>query len=375
VAWVAAGDLAQARGAFEAITDLPTHPDLLGQYGTLLWRLRETGAALKVFHAVLEVEPDSRVAAASIAHLLLIEGRYEQAWPWYAAQPGVATASNPGVPGRPWQGQSLDDACLRLWCRGGYGDMVLFARFVRVLKQRYAALRVEVVADAAAQALMRAVDGVDAVRPAAESMDDAAYQCSIMALPAHLNAGVAQISQAAYLRVAAAAAPRRSPAVGLVWASGADLGDPGGQSLKRLRDVPLAALRALLQTGGVDWVCLQKGDGLLELDAGNADLAGRMSRPDLPDLYATAALIAGLDLVLTVDTAVAHIAGALGKPVWIMAEFGFWTWYAGVGDSLWYPSARIYRQESPGDWQPVLARVQDGLRAWVRSRALPPPGA
>jgi hypothetical protein len=145
--------------------------------------------------------------------------------------------------------------------------------------------------------------------------------------------------------------------VGLVWA-----GNPGFYN-DRNRSVALAALRPALESPGLTWFSLQKGE------AARAQIAALGTEPlihdftaDLHDFADTAALIMNLDLVITVDTAVAHLAGALGKPVWILVPANSeWRWLDKRTDSPWYPTARLFRQQVVGDWNGVVAELRDAL--------------
>src|SRR5262249_34097712 len=148
--------------------------------------------------------------------------------------------------------------------------------------------------------------------------------------------------------------------VGLVWAGGRRQ-DPNLLTVDRRRSIALDRLAPLGAVPGVSFVSLQKGlpwtanppPGLALLDFS----------ADLQDFAATAALVDGLDLVISVDTAVVHLAGALGKPVWLMNRFDTcWRWLLGRDDSPWYPQLRQFRQPAPGDWDSVIGAVADSLR-------------
>src|SRR5579883_2271408 len=159
--------------------------------------------------------------------------------------------------------------------------------------------------------------------------------------------------------------------VGIVWA-----GNPAHKN-DHMRSIALARLTPLLDLAGIQWYSLQVGDRAADL-AGIA--AGRIIdlAPDLDDFVDTAAAMMALDLVIGVDTGVVHLAGALGRPVWIMLPFDpDWRWLLKRGDSPWYPSARLVRQERPGDWDGVIARVRTALADVVERtrRGGVPPGA
>ena len=145
--------------------------------------------------------------------------------------------------------------------------------------------------------------------------------------------------------------------VGLVWA-----GNPERMRMDRRRSIAVERLAPLVGLPGISLVSLQKGTAATEL-AGSA-LGGALYdwTDELADFADTAALVETLDLVIGVDTAVVHLAGAMGKPVWLLNRFDTcWRWLRGRDDSPWYPSLRQFRQPSPGDWDSVITRVRDAL--------------
>jgi hypothetical protein len=167
-----------------------------------------------------------------------------------------------------------------------------------------------------------------------------------------------------FTRLAGAVNAGSRPLIGVVWAGGAHPDDLESMLIDRRRSLPVSALAALAAVDGASFVSLQK------------DAA---TRPDWPALFdpmvevndfmATAAIIARLDLVITVDTAVAHLAGAMGKPVWMLSRFdGCWRWGDRATDTPWYPTMRIFRQSRDLDWTAVVMTVADELRAFVQAR-------
>jgi hypothetical protein len=157
--------------------------------------------------------------------------------------------------------------------------------------------------------------------------------------------------------------------VGLVWAGATRLDQPLVAVIDRRRSIRLDQLAPLAGIEGVSFISLQKGP---PADQGKAPPAGMILHDwteELTDFAETAALIDELDLVISVDTAVAHVAGALGKPIWIMNRFdSCWRWFRDRTDSPWYPSVRLFRQQTKGDWTPVIADVAREL-AWLADDA------
>ena len=151
--------------------------------------------------------------------------------------------------------------------------------------------------------------------------------------------------------------------LGLAWA-----GNPNRQ-LDQLRSMSLAMLAPFAEIPNVRFFSLQKLAGAEQATHPPAGMSLIDFTPELNDFADTAALVSQLDLVITVDTAAAHLAGAMGKPVWIMLPFaGGWRWLADRTDSPWYPTARLFRQPKRGDWDSVIFRVQDALQMMMRNR-------
>jgi len=150
--------------------------------------------------------------------------------------------------------------------------------------------------------------------------------------------------------------------VGLVWAGNSREHNPGAQAVDRRRSVRLQKYAPLAATDGVRFFSLQKGEPAAQASDPPAGMSLIDLTAELADFSDTAALIANLDLVITVDTSVAHLAGALAKPVWILSRFdGCWRWLNGREDSPWYPTARLFRQADPGDWTSLFQKLAGQL--------------
>jgi hypothetical protein len=148
--------------------------------------------------------------------------------------------------------------------------------------------------------------------------------------------------------------------VGIVWA-----GNPA-YGLDRYRSIPLREWLPVLQQAGVQWFALQKGEAQNEAVARRADIRMHRLGPEIGTFADTLAIVQSLDLVITVDTAVAHLAGACGTPVWVLVPtFTDWRWMTERDDSPWYPSARLFRQRELGRWDTVLDEVARALRDFV----------
>ena len=200
--------------------------------------------------------------------------------------------------------------------------------------------------------------------------------CPLMSLPLALGTTLetipatvpylaADAPRVAFWRQRLAALPGRP--VGLVWAGAPRRHHPDAHAIDRRRSMRLEHLAPLAAVPGVSFVSLQKGDAAAQARLPGVGLQLHDFTTELNDFADTAALVAALDLVIAVDTAVAHLAGALGKPVWILNRFdAAWRWLLGREDSPWYPTARLFRQPAPGDWDGVVGEVRESLAASIR---------
>lgn len=266
-----------------------------------------------------------------------------------------------------WTGEPLAERHILIWMEQGLGDTLMMMRYLPLLKQRGAG-KVTICCDAPLLRLMRTLPGVDAALP----MDDPPrsrdidVHCPIMSLPLMFGSRLDALSrEAPYLNVPAALVERwhsrlaatRGLRVGLVWAGSKSLRDDAQRSLE------LRQFECLSEIPGVSLFSLQKGEAADQLRGWHAgDIIDWME--ECSDLMDTAAFVANLDLVISVDTAVAHLAGALGKPVWLLNRYGSeWRWGLEGEDTPWYPTMRIFRQVERGDWSKVIDRIATCLRS------------
>ncbi|HVC44095.1 MAG TPA: glycosyltransferase family 9 protein, partial [Candidatus Binataceae bacterium] len=229
------------------------------------------------------------------------------------------------------------------------------------------------------------LEGVAQVAARGHALPEFDYYCPLMSLPLAFKTTLSSIpAQIPYLKADADKARRWQEKlgekaklrVGVVWSGGFRPDQPELWPVNNRRNIPLAKL-ASLRHADVEFYSLQKGQPaaseLTDLLAQHWDGPPLIDFTDLlHDFSDTAALIEQLDLVIAVDTSTAHLAGAMGKPVWILSRFdNCWRWLLDRTDSPWYPTARLYRQASPGDWDQVIQRVAADLSHLVRTRALP----
>ncbi|MBY0510390.1 MAG: tetratricopeptide repeat protein [Rhodospirillaceae bacterium] len=319
--------------------------------------------ALSSYAQAQTFAPDEADAHWNEALIRLLRGEYERGWRQYEWRHKRSRPAPPRDGMKRWQGEDLRGRAILLQAEQGYGDTIQFVRYAAILKARGA--KVAVACQAGLPSLIQTATGVDEVidwdAPCA-----ADFYIPLLSLPGALATTTETIPGAVpYLRAAPErlaawrgkfAAPGRN--IGLVWR-----GNPGN-SINHKKSIPLDALAPLLATPGVNWSIIQAdatADEIAQLSAhGTVEARG----PALTDWAETAALISALDLVISVDTGVAHLAGALGARVWVPLSFiPDWRWLLDRPDSPWYPTARLYRQPSFGDWPAVIGRLRADLAA------------
>jgi len=284
--------------------------------------------------------------------------------------PSSPTIQSAGLHGRlpdakRWDGAALKGERLLVWTEQGLGDAVMMMRYLPRLRGCGAGSTVVQCQPPLARCI-EAMDVADEVRIAAEPPPPDAYDRHVPIMSLALLAGEAGrvIPNLPYLTVprddaerwSARLGARERPRVGLAWAGSKALRDDARRS------VPLDAFASLLNLKEIAWFSLQKDEGSDQCAA-----FGDLIRDWMPfsvDLLDTAALIHNLDLVISVDTVVAHVAGAIGKPVWMLNRFGSeWRWGLAGESTPWYPSMRILRQPRAGDWSTVIGEVHASLQA------------
>jgi Flp pilus assembly protein TadD len=322
----------------------------------------------------MRLDPAYAKARINLAYLCLRQGRFEEGWEHFESRTWKSDLG-PHVDGLHWDGQPLEGKTVLVGHEGGYGDMIQFCRYVAVLKRR-GARHVALLCPPALERLFASLEGVDEVLssegPLARSGWD--YWTSLMSAPYHCKTRVDSVPAAVpYLHAEPAAIERWRRAlpvngvrVGLVWK-----GNPKFENDKARSLPSLDFLAPLGRIDGAIFVSLQAER--VDNDSSIARDALRLAEPagDIDSFADTAAIIANLDLVIAVDTAVAHLAGALGKPCWILLadRMTDWRWLAERDDSPWYPgTTRLFRQAGRGDWGPAVAEISGALEPFVRKR-------
>lgn len=360
------GDYAGAESHYRravALKPVPTHLVCLGGSLGAQGRLDEEEG---FYRQALALDPHHADAHQNLAWLLLKRGDYKQGWAEFALRWRKTDYEAIAVPGVPeWHGEPLEGRRLLLVGEQGFGDHFQFLRFASVLAQRGATVDLCV-----REPLLPLVERVAGVRRAYSGKPDGEYDfwVPMMSIPSCLGLELSTIpADVPYLsadkakikawRKRLGAADKSKRKVGLVWAGSPTFGND------RYRSIPLSDLSALSGLKNVAWYALQKGPAHAQLADAPPAFSAHDFTAGLNDFEDTAALIMNLDLVIAVDTGVAHLAGALGKPVWLLLPANSdWRWLEARSDSPWYPGMRLFRQAVLGDWVPVVDEVAKALR-------------
>lgn len=359
------GRLEQALADFDrAIALKPDYADAHANRAACLDDLARGDEALASYDTALSLRPDHADAHLNRALNRLRAGDLKNGWAeaeWRWKAPSLRLSR--GRSNRPlWLGaESLAGKTLLLHNDQGFGDSIQFCRYIPLLAERGATVILEI--DRSLESLLSSVAGIVECVVKGEPLPDHDLQCSLASLPLAFDTTIETIpAQVPYISIDENAAKwdpflgstgRRR--IGIVWSGNPD------HTNDRNRSLPLKALKPLFEAGA-QFVSLQKnarGEDLATL----RELSDILdSAPELESFADTAALIQHLDLVISVDTSVAHLAGALGKPVWILLPYvPDYRWLLGRDDSPWYPTARLYRQSAARDYAEVIERIRADL--------------
>ncbi|GGY20347.1 tetratricopeptide repeat protein [Paludibacterium paludis] len=316
--------------------------------------------AIMAYRAALSLAPEDACARFNLSVALLMKGQYKEAWPYYESRWEAILTRR--YRDKPWKGEPLRDKTLLIWSEQGLGDTLQMIRFLPQLRRTHPDAQIILACPVSCHRLLRQLDielvDVEAPPPPHDA------QLPLLSLPGILGIDSCDVNPAPYLdadpalvadwRERLGAPPAGRKRIGIVWETGVwgvGIADHGRQN----KSIPLDTFLPLLDMPDTEFVSLQLG----ELPAA---MHGRVVAPEIGDFADTAAIMAGLDLVISVDTSVVHLAGALGIPVWVLMRAESAPFFMARGDrSVWYDSMRVWRQPRPGDWAPVIGAVRQAL--------------
>ncbi len=372
----ALGKPEEAETAYRQALRLRPSADIFGNLAATLRTLGKAPEAEFAYRQALALDPDFVAAEHNLSLLQLLQGNYEEGFARNEARFAVGTGKryqelilSRFSGNKRWQGEPLAGRFLLVVTEQGFGDNLMMMRYLPLLREQKLGRLMVCCHRASLLRTLQAMPGVDDVvlLEQVETLGELDLYCPSMSLPHLCGSRLGTIpDRVPYLSLPTGMrepwlsrlAGMQGRKVGLAWA-GCALNQSDGE-----RSIPLESFAPLMKVKGVCIVSLQEGDAAGELRRLGWDIIDWMA--ECPDFMDTAPLVAELELVITVDTAVAHLAGALGKPVWLLNRFaGEWRWLLERNDSPWYPSMKIFRQPRPGDWESVIRQVADELGALV----------
>ncbi len=347
--------------------------------GSVLQELNRFDDAVAAYDHAIAIRPDFAHARFNLGAARLLSGDFARGWEEYEwrwdTEQLVAAKRNFAEP--QWRGTAdIAGKTVLIHAEQGLGDTLQFCRYVPDVAERGANVIFEV--PKPLLATMSTLHGAVQIVAMGDPLPDFDMHCPLLSLPLAFATRLETIpSKIPYLaapdgKIAAwrdRLGERKRPRVGLVWAGNPRKELPGSNRIDQQRSIRFEQLAPVLDIAGCEFYSMQKGDDAV-MQLRGSKLRDRVVdwTDELQDFSDTAALIENLDLVIAVDTSVAHLAGALAKPFWLLNRYTTcWRWLLDRDDSPWYPTARQFRQDERRDWNDVMTRVQAALRQFVRS--------
>lgn len=363
--------LAAAQKAYELQPEMAAGHNNLG---AALLRNGRFEEAMKSYRRAIELEPNFAMAHYNLAMALLMNGRLEEGWPhaewrWKAKELNLFIQN---FPQPMWDGSPLAGRRILLHAEQGYGDAIHLVRYVPDVVARGG--KVILAVPKGLVELMKNLPGIEALVTDGDELPPFDVQCTMLSLPLLLKTALDTIpAPIPYLHAdpALAEAWRKRmdipgdtrKKIGLVWAGRPEHKNDSNRSILLSMLAPLAGL------SNARFISLQKGDAARQAQNPPPEMKIESFGEDLQTFADSAGLIANLDLLITVDTAPAHLAGAMGKPVWMLVPFiPDWRWMLNRDDSPWYPTMTLFRQPKPRDWTAPIARLAESLKAYLETR-------
>ena len=367
-----------ALGSYDrAISLKPDFAEALSNRGNALSELHRFEEALASFDRATSLRPNFADAHFNAALCRMLIGDLEGGLAQYEWRWGIDHLKDKrrDFPRPQWNGSDpIAGKTILLHAEQGFGDTIQFCRYVPHVAARGARVILEV--PPPLQSLMRSLRGAAQIVAGGEPLPDFDLHCPLLSLPLAFATRLATIpGDTPYLFAAEDRSRawrdrlggRRGARIGLVWAGDPRKRLPNANRIDRQRSIEFDHLAPIIETAGCAFYSLQKG-GASVAQLRNSSLRHRVIdwTDDLHDFAETAALIGNLDLIIAVDTAVAHLAGALGKPLWLLNRYNTcWRWLLDRSDSPWYPTARLFRQDQSRTWDRVIASAAQALGDYV----------
>ena len=359
-----------------ALTVRPHYAEALSNRGNTLQELKRFEEALASYESALTVRPDYAQAHWNEGLLRLLTSDFSRGWAkfeWRWETKHFA-GKRPNINAPPWRGEDLTGRHVVIFSEQGLGDIVQFARYLPLLIERKA--KITFLTHEKLVRLLRPLGAQIKIASSLEGKEVFDYQCALMSFPHWFRTDLSSIPNKVPYLTAEEELSRRWKErigedgfkIGIAWQ-----GNPEAK-VDQGRSIPLEEFIPLTRLPGVRLVSLQKHHGLDQLTRLPADAKIETLGDDLDSgsdaFIDTAAVMHNLDLIITSDTSIAHLAGALAKPVWVLLSFvPDWRWLLDRSDSPWYPTAHLFRQDDTRTWDNVIARVHAALYEFVQCRS------
>jgi Tfp pilus assembly protein PilF len=365
------GDLDAAVACYRRAIEIdPNYFDAYNNLGNGLRAQRHLADAVRCYERALELKPGSPEMHLNRALAWLHMGDFARGWPEYEWRFKCREYAIPPIAAPRWDGRPLEGQSILLYADHGFGDSIQFIRYAPLVQERGG--HVIVACQKPIARLLASCPGVAQVIPEGSLLPEFAVYAPLMSLPLIFGTSLSTVpARVPYLKADSALTSQwqlqlgRSAAfkIGVVWQ-----GNPKYRR-DRERSFRLAELECVAKTPGVKLYSLQRIHGLEQLAEIESRFAVTSIGEQLHDFLDTAAAVQSLDLVITPDTSLGHVAGALGVPVWLALSFAAEArWLQGRSDSPWYPSMRLFQQERWGDWAPVFKRMAAELPRLIETR-------
>ena len=356
----------------------PKYVEAFNNRGNALKELKRLDEALISHDRAIALKPNYAEAFLNRGMARLLGGHFRDGWPDYEwrFKTKDAQVTRPSINAPNWRGEDIGGHSILVFAEQGLGDTIQFARYLPLLAQRGAHVTFLAPPKLARlfRPLSRQIEIIDVLEPS-HSFD---FQCALMSLPLQFGTDLQSIpNQVPYLEPEADLEARWKKRIGnhgfkigIAWQ-----GKPQG-SIDRGRSIPLVEFSPLARVPGVRLISLQKHLGLDQIRSLPSDVAVETLGDDFddsPDAFIdTTAVMRHLDLVITSDTSIAHLAGALARPTWVaLKQVPDWRWLLERQDNPWYPTMRLFRQRTDGDWRGVFADIEQELKLLLAGRPVP----
>ncbi len=353
----------------EALQRDPNFTDVLMNIGIILHEKQHLQEAISAFRKILKLKPYDAEAHWNLSNSLLLSGDFENGWREYEWRLKVKEFEQRDFPKPLWEGSDISQKTILIYTEQGLGDAIQFVRYVALVARRAGKVILECQKEL--KPIFKNVKGIHQVISRGEELPEFDVHCPLLSLPYIFCTTLETIpSEIPYIFVDSLIFQKwhekmkiddSQLKVGLVWS-----GNPRHKK-HYYRDFPLTTYAPFTDFKGITFYTLQKGEAGKESKNVPIGLKLIDYTEEIHDFSDTAAIIENLDLVISVDTAVAHLAGALGKPVWTLLPFApDWRWMLNRQDSPWYPTMRLFRQPAPGDWKTVIEKVAGELNSILK---------